>query len=309
MAEFDNIDFSDVFGPVDDTNGGNPDEGAQGITDPANTEQDPPAEGEDGHIDGGKEQDPADPAEDQKQSAEDNAKYAAARRKAEEERDKAIAEMREKHEAALDKVVADMGLTNPYTEKPITTRKEWAEYQKQHEVEEQRMVDQRAKEIGLTDEDRKAMVEADPRYKAAMRENAEAARVKAAAETERITRLREEALAEIRKLDPDVETLEDLLNHKSREKIDELLGRGYTLVDAFEKANKDDIKQREYAAMEQKIRNGMAGKNHLQSSSQHGDGGITVPEDEMAFFRKINKDATDDEIRAFYAKDKARKKK
>lgn len=309
MAEFNDIDFSDVFGPVDDTSGVNPDEGAQGITDPANTEQDLPAEGDEGHIDGSKEQVPADPAKDQKQSAEDNAKYAAARRKAEEERDKAIADMRVVYEAEIDQLIAGLKITNPYTEKIITNRQELLDYQRQDEAETQRLADQRAKEAGLTDADRKAMVEADPRYKAAMRENAEAAQVKAAAETERITRLREEALAEIKKMDPDVTTLDDLLNHKSSKEIDEYIRRGYSLADAFEKANKEDIRQREYAAMEQRIRNGMAGKNHLQSSSQHGDGGITVPEDEMAFFKKINKGVTDDEIRAFYAKDKARKKK
>ena len=74
MSDID-IDFSDAFGPID--------EEEQELIEPAEVDE---TLEETEEVDGEEEQELTDPAESQ-QSADENAKYAAARRKAEKERD------------------------------------------------------------------------------------------------------------------------------------------------------------------------------------------------------------------------------
>ncbi|MBO7377124.1 MAG: hypothetical protein J6V01_08510, partial [Clostridia bacterium] len=74
-----------------------------------------PAEEEENDI-GAEEQEVAEPAEEEaEQSAEENARYAAARRKAEAERDAAIAEA----QAEMENRIVSMGIVNPYTGEPV----------------------------------------------------------------------------------------------------------------------------------------------------------------------------------------------
>ena len=124
------IDYSEVFGLEPETG-----EEAQEVTAPA--EQ------------GAEEQESAAPAveevaqppEDQADEGgktEDDARYAAARRKAEAERDAEIERIRresqEETRRAIDEAIRSSGMTNPYTGQPITSKEELDAYQRQHQA-------------------------------------------------------------------------------------------------------------------------------------------------------------------------------
>ena len=81
--------------------------------------------------------------EQQGQSAEENARYAAARRKAEQERDAAIERARADAQAEAKRVIDEAfqgsGLVNPYTKQPIQSKADFDAYKQAFEE------DQRAK--------------------------------------------------------------------------------------------------------------------------------------------------------------------
>lgn len=300
-----NIDFSDVFGPVDE--GVNSDEGVQEPTDPANDDGMTEESVED-NTEGEKEQEAAEPVKNQ-QSAEENAKYAAARREAERERDAAIAKMKAEHDAELDKAISALGLENPYTGKPVTNRAELEAYKKQHSEETRKQMQERAEEAGLSEEEIQNLVKSHPDYQQAMQIVNEAKAAKEAAEQVKAKNTLEAAIKEVHELDPSISSFEDLRQHESWSEVEDRVRRGYTFADAFYFANRNAIEQRRMAAFEQQIRNSMNGKGHLDSSSPKGDGGISVPSDVMAEYRAINPNATDEQILRHYAKEMKNKKR
>ncbi|MBQ2764060.1 MAG: hypothetical protein IJF43_03360 [Firmicutes bacterium] len=300
-----NIDFSDVFGPIDE--GVNSDERVQESTEPANDDGMTEGSVED-NTEGEKEQEAAEPVKNQ-QSAEENAKYAAARREAERERDAAIAKMKAEHDAELDKAISALGLENPYTGKPVTNRAELEAYKKQHSDETRKQMQERAEEAGLSEEEIQNLVKSHPDYQQAMQIVNEAKAAKEAAEQEKAKNTLEAAIKEVHELDPSISSFEDLRQHESWSEVENRVRRGYTFADAFYFANRNAIEQRKMAAFEQQIRNSMNGKGHLDSSSPKGDGGITVPSDVIRDLKAWDPSMTDDEIRSWYAKDQARLKK
>lgn len=294
-----NIDFSDVFGPMDEE-GVNSDEGVQEPTEPANDDGMTEGSVED-NTEGSKEQEPAEPVKNQ-QSAEENAKYAAARREAERERDAAIAKMKAEHDAELDKAISALGLENPYTGKPVTNRAELEAYKKQHSEETRKQLQERAEEAGLSEEEIQNLVRSHPDFQQAMAIVNEARAAKAEAERAKAKSTLDAAMKEVHELDPSINSFEDMQQHESWSEVEDRVRRGYTFADAFYFANRNAIEQRKMAAMEQQIRNSMNGKGHLDSSSPKGDGGVTVPSDVMAEYRAINPNATDEQIMRSYAK-------
>lgn len=298
-----NIDFSDVFGPIDEE-GVNSDEGVQEPTEPANDDGMTEGSVED-NTEGSKEQEPAEPVKNQ-QSAEENAKYAAARREAERERDAAIAKMKAEHDAELDarlnEAVAALGLENPYTGKPVTNRAELEAYKQQHSEETRKQLQERAEEAGLSEEEIQNLVRSHPDFQQAMAIVNEARAAKAEAERAKAKSTLDAAMKEVHELDPSINSFEDLQMHESWSEVESYVRRGYTFAHAFKVCNEDAIMQRKMAAFEQQIRNSMNGKGHLDSSSPKGDGGVTVPSDVMAEYRAINPGATDEQIMRSYAK-------
>ena len=149
------IDYSEVFGLEPETG-----EEAQEVTAPA--EQ------------GAEEQESAAPAveevaqppEDQAAEGgktEDDARYAAARRKAEAERDAEIERIRresqEETRRAIDEAIRSSGMTNPYTGQPITSKEELDAYQRQHQARQAQALQKKA---GLTPEEYQALVNSLP---------------------------------------------------------------------------------------------------------------------------------------------------
>lgn len=239
--------------------------------------------------------------EQKQQTPEQNAQFAAARRKAEAERDAAIAKAKEDAKAeaqrTIDEAFRNSGLTNPYTKKPITSKAEYDEYRARFEAEKKARL---LKKSGMSDDEFREFVQGLPEVKQAKEAQA-AAETAARQAREQQAKLKvEEQLKEISALDPSIQELKDLAKMETYPKFYELVKRGNTLTDAFKLANYEALTGRAAAASRQAAINSAQGKQHLSPTTQRGAGAVSVPADVKAEYLAFNPDATDAEIQQHY---------
>ena len=228
-----------------------------------------------------------------KQSRKENAKYAAARRKAEQERDAAVKQAREEAEAKakkdMDAMIAEMGLDNPYTQEPIRTV---AEYEKYKATHAQKQHEQRLRDMDMTEDQYKEYVDQIPEVQEARRvtESAKQAQMKAQVEAE---------IKQISQMNPAIQSVEDLVKD---DKYDEIFQRiqnsNISLYDAYRLTHFDDISRR--SGRQQAIN--QAGKSHMTASKSRGEGGLSVPQEELDWYRQLNPHASEDQIAKHYNK-------
>ena len=284
-------------------------EEVQEAADPAeedqdNTQQTTGADDQASEEDAGGEQ-PEGNTETGSEGAQDanarNAQFAAARRKAEAERDAAIAKAREDARAEaqrfIDEAFASSGMTNPYTKKPITSKAEYDEYRTRLEADRKARL---LKKSGMSDDEFREFVQGLPEVKQAKEAQA-AAETAARQAREQQAKLKvEEQLKEISALDPSIQELKDLAKMETYPKFYELVKRGNTLTDAFKLANYEALTGRAAAASRQAAINSAQGKQHLSPTTQRGAGAVSVPADVKAEYLAFNPDATDAEIQQHY---------
>ena len=148
MAEFNEEYYFEQFGVSPQTTDSeeaevseNPEETPEDVHEPETEPNEEPVDAQPEESDEG--------AGKPKQTKKENAQFAAARRKAEAERDAAIEAERQKAKADVDALIADMGLENPYTNQPITTKAEYDEYKATHAQKQQ---EQRLRDMDMTQE-------------------------------------------------------------------------------------------------------------------------------------------------------------
>ena len=235
------------------------------------------------------------------QTPEERARFAAARRKAEAQRDAAIKAAKEEAEKAaaarVDEVIAGLSLSNPYTGEPIRTRAEYEAYRTEADLEKKRSM---LKKSGMTDAEFDSFVSSLPEVKAAKAAQAEAEKASMAAKEREAKAKIDEELREISSFDPSVRTLADLAKTENYETLYGYVQKGYTILDAYKLANFEKIRGASVSASRQAAMNAAAGKSHLSSTVTRGTGAITVPEDVKAEYRAFNPDATDAEIQRHY---------
>ena len=262
-----------------------------------------PAENQEAPADAGAEgQEVAEPAEADSQeqagqSAEENARYAAARRKAEQERDAAIERARADAQAEAQRVLDDAfrgsGLVNPYTKQPITSKAEFDAYKQAFEQ------DQRAKILkrsGMNEAQFDAFIQSIPEVRRAREAETDANRARAEMKVEA-------QMAEIRKLNPNIQTVRDLAGMETYPQLYAMVQRGYDLADAYRLANFTELSKREAGAARQSAINAVKSKSHLAPVAERsGTAEIVVPEETKQLYRQLNPGVTDDEIKRHYAK-------
>lgn len=224
------------------------------------------------------------------QSGEENAAFAAARRKAEAQRDAAIAQVRQDAKKDLDEFIRQAGMTNPYTKELIKSKEEWDEYN-QRRVREHR--EEMIRKTGMNDTEFQNFVESLPEVQEAKAAQREAQEAKANA------RMKEQMDA-IQEMNPAVRDIKDLARMETYPKLYELVQKGYDLADAYRLANFEALTQTTAAATRQAAMNTMQGKKHLGKTQGRGTGGESVPADVREMYRALNPDATEAEIRAHY---------
>lgn len=253
-----------------------------------------PAGGEDGGDPAG--DDTADAQEDSgAQGKETNAVYARARRQAEAK----LQREREKFESEKSKAVADgvnaeiaaLNIIDPNTGKQITDAAGLKAYR--DGIAAKRM-EQAAQQKGMTSDELKKLVELHPDVVAAKAERE--ANTRAAQENARLeaqNRINAD-IAEIGKLNPSIKTFDDLRKLDKFDAIYDKIIRGYSVSDAYMTEYRDSISDARVREAEQRVRNGTAGKSHMQRMDSRGEGAPEVPQDEVALLSRLMGKSTED---------------
>ena len=273
------INYGEVFGV--DTGANEPE--------PAQQADDTEAVENTGTEQGVNETEPAEQSES-KQTPEENAKFAAARRKAEQERDAAVAQARAAAQRALDESIRNLGLENPYTGRPITTKAEYDAWKRAEAQEKQQTV---AEAAGMSQQEFNGFVDNLPQVQE-YRKAAEAAR------QQQQRMVLEDQIGQIAKLDPSIKGVEDLLKRQEYPQIYSYVQKGLSIAEAFKLANYDKLTQTAAAGAKQAALNAANSKEHLAPTSQRGAGAVPVPADVKAQYKLLNPDATDAEIQEHY---------
>ena len=290
----------DPADPAAQTSTVDTDEGAQGqeLADPAAVETNPsPDDPETDDPDG----------QGNKPLTPEQRKENAARRRQQEEQIRidqavraAVTAEQEKAAANLKDIFARAGLRNTVTGQSISTLDEFNSWHQQFAAGR---LQQEIKSGKLTPEGLEQAISAHPIVKKAEEviRQSEAAQKQ---QDEAAARSKIDAqIAEIHKLDPGINTVQDLLNMPNAKAFYEYARKGYELKDAYYLANREQLQTAAADAAKQQALNNARGKEHLRATGNaRGSGAIAVPKEDMAMFRHFNPNATEAEIQAFYNK-------
>ncbi len=299
----------------------------EGENDPEPAEQEPETPPEDDRLpeedsqeeenQAEEEDEPEEPEEEQKegpgQSKEERQANAARRREKERQEaiDAAVKEALEKRDAEekarMDAFFKEAGIVNPYTKKPITNMEEfnaWAAKRKDQKLQDE------LKSGKLSRETLDELIEQNPAVQAARQREQEAAQAEQQRKEQELKADVERQLSEIRKEDPSVKTIQDLVNRPYSKALYEAVRRGNNLVDAFYLATRKQKDQAIAEAARQSALNNLEGKKHLRTTSPRSNGGADVSQEEEQMFRVFNPKATKEEIQKYmnkYSREKGEK--
>lgn len=300
VAEEGTEGVSEATEGVNDTGVTDPDEAAEEVRADAGTGTGEGNNAEAGTEEKNQDEDGGTPGKTA-QSKEDNARFAAARRKAEAERDAAIKKAEEDAKAYAENAVADIlktaKLTDPYTGQPIRTKAEFDAYAEKLRKEQRETMMQQS---GMTEEEYEAFIASHPKVleaaKATEAANAVLNRARAKEAQEKI----QAQLEEISALNPAIHSIEDLTKLDTYPEIYEKVKKGYSIADAYKLTNLADIEARAAEKARQETRNLVQSKGHLERTITRGTGAADVPADVKAEYRMLVPGATDEEIQKHY---------
>lgn len=230
--------------------------------------------------------------EPHEQTAEENARYAAIRRRAEEEARARVA----KEQDALNRQVAAMcnGITHPVTGRPITNAQEYFDALsiQQRQINEKELEDK-----GVDPSLINRMIETNPIVQEAQ------AVIETARNNEADAQLQRD-IAEIGKYDPNIKGINDLVvlpNFPAMVNIVAESGGRVSVTDAYKMVNFDNFMQHTNDAARQQAINQMRGKAHLPSQPNNvatDNDEVEVPAEIMSSWKAEGK--TEKQIRELY---------
>lgn len=285
---FDDIDYNAVFGVETEA------ENASGAEEQETAE---PAEEED--TEGAEEQDVAEPADDSGESPDDtgaeeqdssgakkpkgkkDSVYAAARRRAEAEKNREI-----------DEIIKGMGWTDPYTQQPISSKADYDAYKSKFQEDQRKKI---AEKSGMTDDEFNEYIAELPEVK-------EAREAKEQAQQAQIQAQISEELRQISALDPSVHTVNDVLTGENADQVKAYIGRGMTMLEAFKLANYERLRSVSAEDERRHAAENAASKSHLTQSRSRGQGMSAVPKETMQYYKMYFPNMTDAEIQRDYNK-------
>lgn len=298
------LDYAELFGVSEDDE----DEGeeVQETAEPA----------EENDLDEGEEaQEIAEPASEEEDETTDpvgqtgkpgrterDAGFAAARRRAEAERDAAIERVRQEERTRANELIRRMGIRNPA--KPGTNIESLEDLEQYEATMNQRQFQQKLRRGELTAEDiaRSVLESQTMQPVREIRQRLEQER-----QAEQETQIRERIEADVKTIsamDPEVTSLQDIMEQAEYPGILDHVKQGMSLADAYKLVHFDRLTGRQADRASRAARNSAAGKSHLRATGSRGGGGTEVSREELAEFRKFMPDATVEEIRAFKARQK-----
>ncbi len=233
---------------------------------------------------------PTEPA----QSPEEDSKYAAARRRAEAEWSQRLEAEKARFQAEKDALAAQtwqMAYGNqpsPYIGRVPKTAQEVAMH---NEAAQRERLSQAGIDPGVLNQ----YIEQLPAVRQA-KEFEERQR------QEQVSRHVDNNLKELQRAHPEIKGFEDVETLPAYPQIIEKVKRGYSLLDAYELANKDSIIAQRAAAAKQKALNDAAGKGHLTATGGTGGKGVVVPADVVRTYKRLDPSITDKQIQEHYSK-------
>ena len=299
-------EVADPAEPTAEAEGGREQEVADPVEAPAETETAEEAEGSDTAGEDPVTEGSAPKGEESKGGRDS---YEAAKRRERErtERERLIRdEEATKAAEKLKTILGSLGLRDA-SGKPVETAEDFERY----EAEQRSAKLQRELKAGkLTQEGIRAALLSSPEVQgilkqaenvtnAAKQKEQEARASKFQADMER-------ELTEIRKLNPQIRTTDDIIRMETGPEYARYIRTGLTPSQAYKMANFDAIRRADKLAAEQAARNAAAGKGHLRSTPSGGNA-LSAPADYVANMRKYVPGITDKEIERIY-KESAKKK-
>lgn len=223
------------------------------------------------------------------QTPEENARYAAIRRRAEEE-----AKRRYEGEMnAMNQQIAAMcrGITHPVTHQPITNVRD---YMDALAIQQRQASEQELEEKGIDPAMIDRMIAQNPVVMQAQQVIEQTKTAEAEAQLQR-------DLAEVSKYDPSIKNIHDLAELPNFPEILDRVSRGASLVEAYKMVNFDNFMQHTNEAARQQAINQMRGKSHLPSqpntvATENDD--VEVPSEIMSRWKTEGK--TEKQIRELY---------
>ena len=243
--------------------------------------------------------------ESEGQSPEERREHAARRRQAEMQEaiqtavQQALQQRDQEYAEQQNQFFRQAGLVNPFTKEPITNMDEFQAWRE--EQDNQKL--QRELESGkLTRETLDALIEQHPAVQAARQAQQEREQQAQAQQEEAFRQSVEQQLIEIRKVDPSIRNISDLMNRPYSAAFYEAVKRGNNFADAFYLATRGQEQAQIAEAARQSAMNNLNGKNHLKPTSFGGKAGATVTADERQMYRLFNPDASDEAIQKYQNK-------
>lgn len=251
---------------------------------------------------GGKEPEVTDPAQEgepeqaqgkEEMTAEERRKNAGQRR----QKERMEAEQRGR-QAAEEEIFRKMALRDPVSGKTVSNMQEFQAYQ---QAKMAAKAERDLKEGKLSPEVLRDVLMASPEMQEILQSAKEA---KEQAQTQDFTARREMELAEIRKLNPEIKTLNDIIQMPTGADFAELVRKGCSFLQAYKTANFDQIMQDSRRAGEQRARNAAMSQSHLQRTPASSQEPETVPQQVREMYRRFDPGISDEEIAKDYKKRK-----
>jgi len=295
------------------------------IAEPAATEQaSEPSE------EGAKEQAVAEPAADEEEKSDKSAGEDKAENKSEDKAEDSAEDEQQRRDAAARRrrqerqEAIDQAVQAALTQERERSKGEWAEFFKKAKLKNTltgadissleefnkweedfstAQLQQDLKAGKLTPEALERAIAANPSVKRAeelLKKQSEAEQQR---ESERASAKIEAEIAEIHKLDPSINEIEDLMKMPNYREFYEYVKRGNGFLDAYYLANREALSARTADAARQQALANARGKEHLTASStSRGAGSAYVPKEDKRMFQLFNPDASEAEITAYYNK-------
>lgn len=227
------------------------------------------------------------------QSAEDNARYAAARRRAEAE----FASRQRAQDMEFERRFK--GYENPITHAPIRSQRDYLEA-----LDAQEML-QRNQELQSKGIDPRMFEEAVSRQVA---NNPTLLQAQAIIDDNRrnvIANKMSDDLKEIQKLSPEIKDIDEVLRMSNSDYMLSLVSRGMSLAEAYKVANLDTLIAQNTASVKQRTINNIKGTQHLNATdgvSNSSDNYVDIPQSELAQWKRAFPDATMKQLKEKYNK-------
>ena len=232
----------------------------------------------------------------------------AARRREQEKREHeqavadAVAEAEKKAQERFDKQMegffATAKIKDTFTGEPIKTMEQFNAWQQKFRSEQ---VSKDLKAGRLTQETLQQMISDNPIVQQAQQMLDAAQKEKNQFEDQRFRAQVESELAEIRKMDPSIQGIEDLLKlPKADQWREKVVKGGHSYLDAYKLVYGEDNARKVAEAAKQAALNNARGKDHLKAAGARGAGNVPVPAGQMRYYRLLNPKMTDAEITADY---------